>query len=113
MFGGSNGGPQGRRWPIHGPLPQVRWVEKRKGAFGSFKRVLLVVTRRQKTHFFPKSHHLQKLHFLKLGVPKGQNTAFFWPKIVFHTYIVNFLPKFWGRDSIFMSVFVVSLLLKM
>ena len=44
MFGGSDGVPQGPRWPIHGPLPQVRWGERRKGAFGSFKRVLLVLT---------------------------------------------------------------------
>ena len=26
-------GPQGPRWPIHGPSPQVRWVRRRKGAF--------------------------------------------------------------------------------
>ena len=44
VFGGSNGGPQGPRWPIHGPMPRVSWVEKRKGAFGSFERVLLVLT---------------------------------------------------------------------
>ena len=35
---------QGPRWPTHCPLPQVRWVERRKGAFGSFQRVLLVLT---------------------------------------------------------------------
>ena len=27
---GSDGGPQGPSWPIHGPWPWVRWVEKRK-----------------------------------------------------------------------------------
>ena len=43
LFGGSNGGPQGPRWPIHGPMPRVRWVERRKGAFGSFERELLVL----------------------------------------------------------------------
>ena len=26
-----------------GPLPWVRWFERRRGAFGSFKRVLLVL----------------------------------------------------------------------
>ena len=45
LFGGSDGGPQGPRWPIHGPLPHVRWVEKRKGPFGSLERVLLVLTK--------------------------------------------------------------------
>ena len=44
LFGASNGGPQGPRLPIHGPLPRVRWVERRKGAFGSFERVLMVLT---------------------------------------------------------------------
>ena len=44
LFGGSNGGPQGPIWRIHGPSPWVRWGEGRKGAFGSFKRVLLVLT---------------------------------------------------------------------
>ena len=43
MLGGSNGGPQGLRWTIHGPLPWLWWVERRKGAFGSFERVLLVL----------------------------------------------------------------------
>ena len=43
-FGGSDGGPQGPRWPIHGPMQRVRWVERNKGAFGSFVRVLLVLT---------------------------------------------------------------------
>ena len=37
MFGGSDWGPQG-------PLPWVRWGWRRKGAFGSFKKVLLVLT---------------------------------------------------------------------
>ena len=44
LFGGSNGVPQGPRWPIHGPMPRSRWVERRKGTFGRFKRVLLVLT---------------------------------------------------------------------
>ena len=44
LFGGSDGCPQGPRWPIHGPLPWARWVERRKGAFGSFERELLVLT---------------------------------------------------------------------
>ena len=39
LFWGSNGGPQGPIWPIRGPLSWVRWVERRKGAFGSFERV--------------------------------------------------------------------------
>ena len=38
------GVPRGPRWPIHGPPPYVRWVERRKGTFGSFERVLLVLT---------------------------------------------------------------------
>ena len=38
MFGGSDGGPQGPRLPLHGPSPWVRWVERSKGAFGSLKR---------------------------------------------------------------------------
>ena len=41
---GFHKGLQGPRWPIHGPLPHVRWVQRRKGAFSSFKRVLLVHT---------------------------------------------------------------------
>ena len=41
---GFNGGPQGPRWPIHGPMQRVRWVERNKGAFGSFVRVLLVLS---------------------------------------------------------------------
>ena len=41
---GFNGGPLGPRWPIHGPMQRVRWVERNKGAFGSFVRVLLVLT---------------------------------------------------------------------
>ena len=45
LFGGSDEGPQGSRWPIHGPSPHVRWVEKRKGPFGSLERVLLVLTK--------------------------------------------------------------------
>ena len=44
LFESSDGGPQEPRWSIHGPLPWVRWVEKRKGAFGSFERVLLFLT---------------------------------------------------------------------
>ena len=44
MFWGSNGGPQGPIWPIHGPLSWVRGVERRKGAFGSFEKELLVLT---------------------------------------------------------------------
>ena len=40
-FGGSNWDPKGPRWLIDGPIPRVRWVERRKGAFGSFERVLL------------------------------------------------------------------------
>ena len=44
LFGGSDGGPQEPRWPIHGPLAWVRWVERRKGAFGDFERVLLILT---------------------------------------------------------------------
>ena len=43
LFGGSNGGPQGPRWPIHGPSTCVRWVERRKVAFGSLERILLVL----------------------------------------------------------------------
>ena len=43
LFGGSNWEPKGPRWLIDGPMPWVRWVERRKGAFGSFKRVLLVL----------------------------------------------------------------------
>ena len=31
-------------WPIASNLPQVGWDERRKGAFGSFERVLLVLT---------------------------------------------------------------------
>ena len=37
-------GLAGSRWPIHGPMPQVRGVERKKGAFGSFERVLLFLT---------------------------------------------------------------------
>ena len=44
LFGGSNAGPQGSRWRKHGPMPRVRWVERRKGAFGSFERALLFHT---------------------------------------------------------------------
>ena len=44
LFGGSNGGPQGPRWLIHGPSPHVKLVERRKGTFGSLERVLLVLT---------------------------------------------------------------------
>ena len=43
LLGGSDGGPEGPWWPIHGPSPRLRWDERRKGAFGSFERVLLVV----------------------------------------------------------------------
>ena len=28
LFQGPDEGPRGLRWPIHGPLPEVRWVEK-------------------------------------------------------------------------------------
>ena len=41
---GLDGGAQGPRWPIHGPSPLVRWVERIKGALGSLERVLLVLT---------------------------------------------------------------------
>ena len=44
LFGGSDGGPQEPTWQIHGPLPWGRWVERRKGAFSDFERVLLVLT---------------------------------------------------------------------
>ena len=44
LFLVSDRGPQGPSWPIHGPLPQARGGERRKGAFGSFERVLLVLT---------------------------------------------------------------------
>ena len=54
LFGGSDGGPQEPRWQIHGPLPWGRWVERRKGAFGSFERILLVVTKDKKLIFFQK-----------------------------------------------------------
>ena len=53
---GFNGGPQGPRWPIHGPMPWVRWVERRKGAFCSFERVLLV-------HTLLKSGYGKRAHF--------------------------------------------------
>ena len=43
LFGGSDGDPQGPRWLMHGPLPWVGWGERRKAAFGSFQRVLLVL----------------------------------------------------------------------
>ena len=43
LFGGFNWDPKGPRWPIDGPMPRVRWVERRKGAFGSFERELLVL----------------------------------------------------------------------
>ena len=33
----------GLRWPIHGPLLQVGWVERRKGAFGDLERLLVVL----------------------------------------------------------------------
>ena len=48
--------------------------------------------------------NMQQPNISNPPVPKRQNTAFFWPKIVFYTYIVNFLFKFWGPDAIFMSV---------
>ena len=54
MFGGSNEGPQGTRWPIHGPSLLVRWVERRKGAFGSFERVLVVLIKEHKNLFYVK-----------------------------------------------------------
>ena len=41
LFGGSDWDPKGPRWPTDGHIPQVRWVERRKGAFASFERVLL------------------------------------------------------------------------
>ena len=41
---GSDWDSKGPRWPIHGPKPQVRWVERRNGAFGSFEKVLLVLS---------------------------------------------------------------------
>ena len=44
LFGGSDGGPQGPRWIRHSLMPQVRGVERKKGAFGSFERVLLFLT---------------------------------------------------------------------
>ena len=44
LFRGSDGGPQGPRWIRHSLMPQVRWVERRKGAFGSFEKVLLVLS---------------------------------------------------------------------
>ena len=28
---------------MHSPLPQVRWVERRRGAFGDLERVLVVL----------------------------------------------------------------------
>merc|ERR1712212_1266 len=36
LFWGAYGGPQGPIWPIQGLLPWVRWVERIKGAFGSY-----------------------------------------------------------------------------
>ena len=30
LFLVSDRGPQGPSWPIHGPLPVVRWAEKKK-----------------------------------------------------------------------------------
>ena len=71
MLGGSNGGPQGTSGRIHGPLPQVRWDVGRKGAFGSFERVLLVLTLLesglgQRAHFSGKYCYLGAL----MGVPR-------------------------------------------
>ena len=71
MLGGSNRGPQGTSGQIHGPLPQVRWDVGRKGAFGSFKRVLLVLTLLesglgQRAHFGGKYCYLGAL----MGVPR-------------------------------------------
>ena len=44
LFGGSDWDPKGPRWPIDGSMPRVRWVERGKGAFGSFERVFLFLT---------------------------------------------------------------------
>ena len=41
---GSGGSLMADTWPIASNLPQVGWDERRKGAFGSFERVLLVLT---------------------------------------------------------------------
>ena len=71
LLGGSNRGPQGTSGRIHGPLPQVRWDVGRKGAFGSFERVLLVLTLLesglgQQAHFGGKYCYLGAL----MGVPR-------------------------------------------
>ena len=44
LFVGFDGGPQGPRWLRHSLMPRVRWVERRKGAFGSFEKLLLVLS---------------------------------------------------------------------
>ena len=42
LIGGSDEGPTGQSWLIHGPLPGVRWAEEKNGSFGCFERELLV-----------------------------------------------------------------------
>ena len=42
MFGGSDEGPPGPSWLIHGPLPGVRWAEEKYCSFGCFERDILV-----------------------------------------------------------------------
>ena len=38
LFGGSDGGPQGPRWLVHGPMPGVRWFERRNGTFAVLRK---------------------------------------------------------------------------
>ena len=62
-----------------------------------------------KNSFFSKKSTLAKTTFFKIESATRAKICVFWPELVFHTYIVNFLSKFWGPDAIFMSVFGLAL----
>ena len=85
-------GSQGPIWtiygPINGPMPRVRWVERRKGAFGSFKRVFMVsnplekwLVRKRFLAIFSNHERLCGITILTNPRPKCQkNALFFYPR---------------------------------
>ena len=56
-FGGSDGGPQGPSWLIHGPWPWVRGVEKRKRFILQFEESI--------TGLYPLGKQLRKTVFFR------------------------------------------------
>ena len=98
---GSPGSQLANTWPL--ATGEVGWEKKR--CIWQFQESITGCYQKTKNSFFSKKSPLAKTTFLKTGSAKRAKYCVFWPEIVFHTYIVNFLPKFWGRDTIFMSVF--------